>query len=769
MKLGLEEKLLEPPSVREAEARYRRAPGAGPVNLYAQPVQPEAWDVGEGGFSLLHYLNLAVKYRWLLICAVVLGLATGIVATLLTTPVYRASATIQIDEEPAKVVAVESQRPTQSTGADKFYQTQYELLKSRALARRVVAREGLANNPRFMGQWRKSAAAKAPSRTAAERAARSALAAGLVSDQLQIEPVRLSRIVKISYESPDRAMAASIANAVAANYITWNLERRYEASSAARRFLEDRLEQTRQTLEEAQRRGNEYAQANQLITVEGGGEDGDKIATGESLLAGELSLVNSQLATATATRIQAEQRWRQAAVTPDTALPEMQANPAIQSLRTARDTAWSEYQQNLRVFKPDWPAMVDARKKIEGLDAQIAAMAASVRSGMQTDLNLARKNEIQFENEVAERKQQLLVAQGKRVEQSFINTDINTSRSLYDGMLASFKEIGLAGGISDNNVSIVDRAETPDEAIKPQMQTNLVQFGLAGLILGALIAFLLDRFDLSVKTPKEVEDELRLPVLSAIPRASADAPAHLALQDARSALSEAYYSVRTALQFSTENGAPGSLLVSSSGPSEGKTTTSLALAIGFARLNRNVLLIDADMRAPSMHKLLGCDNGKGLSNLLAGGPEIAPTLQVTGHKNLMFLACGPLPPNPAELLSGGNMRRFLAAASSRFDLVVIDGPPVMGLADSPLLASVTGGVVFVVAAGETKRDMAKVALRRLRQGQARLLGAVVTKFDLRKAGYGHGYGYGYAYGAAAPKRWPGLTASARAWLKGRPA
>jgi succinoglycan biosynthesis transport protein ExoP len=768
MTLGFEETLLDPAGPPRPPQERRARPA--PVSLYAQPVDAQEWEPREGSsFSLLHYVNLAVKHRWLLLSALVLGLAAGVVVTLLTTPVYRASATIQIDEEPAKVVAVESQRPTQTgSAADKFYQTQYELLKSQALAQRVVTREGLANNARFLNQWRKVPGALAPARTSEERTERAAAATGLVSDQLQIEPVRLSRIVKISYESPDPAMAAGIANAVAANYISWNLERRYEASSAARRFLQERLEQTRQTLEEAQRRGNEYAQKNQLITVEGAGDDGDRLATGESLLAGELALVNSQLAAATAARIQAEQRLRQASVTPDTALPEVLGNPAVQQLKASRDAAWADYQQNLRVFKPDYPAMVDARKKIETLDGQIAARAGSIRQSMRTELELSRKNEGQFQAEAAQRKQMLLAAQGKRVEQSFINTDINTSRSLYDGMLASYKEIGLAGGISDNNVSIVDKADVPREAVKPEITTNLLQFGLGGLLLGALVAFLLDRFDLSVKAPREVEEELRLPVLSAIPRATADVPAHLALQDPRSAVSEAYYSVRTALQFSTENGAPRTLLVSSSGPSEGKTTTSLALAIGFSRLNRRVLLIDADLRAPSLHKLLGCDNGKGLSNVLAGGPETAPSLQVTGHKDLMFLACGPLPPNPAELLGGGNMRRFLAAAQSRFDLVVIDGPPVMGLADAPLLASVTGGVVFVVAAGETKRDVAKVALRRLRLGNTRLLGAVVTKFDMRKAGYGDGYGYSYAYGAtAAPKR-PGL-AGALAWFKGRTA
>ncbi|MDP3491712.1 MAG: CpsD/CapB family tyrosine-protein kinase, partial [Hyphomonadaceae bacterium] len=243
---------------------------------------------------------------------------------------------------------------------------------------------------------------------------------------------------------------------------------------------------------------------------------------------------------------------------------------------------------------------------------------------------------------------------------------------------------------------------------------------------------------------------LGLPLLGTVPIAPKDLSPVRALSDPKSMLSEAYYSVRTALQFSTQEGVPSSLLVTSSRAAEGKTTTSLAIAAGFARLGLRVLLIDADLRDPSLHKILSRDNGVGLSNLLAGGVDLIPAVQPTHQKNLFFLACGPLPPNPAELLGGRKMRAFLDAARREFDLVVIDGPPVMGLADAPLIANVAAATMMIVHAGKTRREAARAAVRRLRGGDVHLIGAVLTKFDLKKAGYGyghaHGYGYGYGYG-----------------------
>lgn len=734
-------------------------PAADPIAA-SGPIPVVEQDDPGPGVNLLHYWSLVVKFRWLLLTAAVLGLAAGAAATMLTTPIYRATATVQIDTEPAKITAVQSQRETDAwTSSDTFYPTQYELLKSRALAQRVVANENLATDAKFMNQWAKKGQETTPKAASAkDRAALTDRAVGLISSRLQIEPVRLSRVVRITYESPDPQIASRIANAVASNYITWNLERRYNASAEARRFLETRLEQTRENLEDSQRRGNDYAQRNQLITIEGAaavGPDGKSdslVSTGESLVAADLASVNQQLAAATAARIQAEQRWRQASSTSDLALPEIISNPTFQTLKASRDSAWSEYQQNLRVYKPDWPAMVDARKKVEALDNQIAVQASALRSALQTELEVARRNEGQFQAEVNKRKGELLASQSKRVEQSFINTDINTSRSLYDAMLSSYKEIGIAAGVADNNISFVDKALTPGHAFQPNPRRNLIQFGLLGVALGALVAFLLDRFDLTMKVPVDLEQELRLALLGTVPVSPKDLSVRKGLDDPKSILSEAYYSVRSALQFSTEDGAPASLLVTSTRPGEGKSTSSLAIASGFARLGLRVLLVDGDMRDPSLHRVLSRDNGVGLSNLLASGSEMSPAFQPTSYANLTFLAAGPPPPNPAELLAGRKLRAFLAFAREHFDMVVVDGPPVMGLADAPQIAGVTAGTVMIVEAGRTNREVTRAAIRRLRMSNARILGGILTKFDLKKAGYsyghanGYGYGYGYGYG-----------------------
>lgn len=742
-----------------------------PHRVIEAPVEPQTPD--GSGWNVFQYWCFAVKHRWLLAAALIAGLALGTVATLLTHRVYRATATVQIDEEPQKVVAVESQRPAQSGGGDeKFYQTQYELLKSRALALRVADSERLATDPRFLKQAGLKAA----------RDARADATADAISKHLFVEPVRLSRIVKVSYESTDPVLAARIANAVAANYVQWNLERRYNASADARHFLEGRLQQFREALEAAQRRGNDYAQRNQLITIGGSGGSGAETgATGETLAATDLATVNDQLAKATAERIQAEHRWRQAMTTPDLALPELASRDATQKLVTARDTAWAEYEQKSTVFKPDYPEMVEARHKIDAFDRELATEANAVRQGLKTEFEVARKNEAQFQGEVDRRKRELLASQGKRVEQGFINTDIATTKSLYEGMLASYKEIGIAGAIGQNNLSIVDRAIVPKRAIKPSLSHNLAIFGALGLALGGAIAFIRDRLDTSIKIPEDVEEKLGLPLLGAVPVARKNVPPVSALQDAKSPLTEAYYSVRTALEFATEEGAPRSLLVTSIRPGEGKTISCLAIAMGFARLGLRVLLVDGDMRDPSLHKLLAGQNGVGLSNLLAGGDEVHPAVQPTSLKNLSFLASGPLPPNPAELLGGSRMRSFLHVARETFDLVIIDGPPVMGLADALQVASQTEGTAVVVEAGQTKQQLALATIRRLQAGRGRLVGAILTKFDLDKAGYayrhahgpGYGYGYGYDYGrdssheplsGLALRRFPGR---ALAWFGGR--
>lgn len=748
--------------------------GDGSIRLIEarQPPEPDE------PLNLLQYWNLLVKHRWLLASMVTLGLLAGTLVTLFTKPVFQATATVQIDREPRKVVAVGSQRDQGDwSDRDTFYQTQYEILRSRALAHRVAANEKLGEDSEFLSQ-RKGASISAKRRKALSAAAgRTEVAAELVSENLEIEPVRLSRLVKVSYRSSDPDMAARVANAVVENYITWNLERRFDASSDARRFLEERLKQTREALEASQRRGNDYAQKNQLITLgDGGVGDGavEPAAAGASLAASDLAMVNQQLASATSQRIAAEQRWRQAVSTPDMALPEMLSNPSAQTIKAARTAAWVDYEQNSRIFKPEWPAMADAKRKIDALDQQLAAQAASIRDSLRSEFLAAQKNEAQLRAKVEQGKRELLSDQAKRVEQGFINTDTSTSKSLYEGMLASYKEIGIAGAIGENNVSFVDKADAPVDPIKPQPAQILLRFGLLGLALGAMLALLRERLDNSIKLPEEVERTLGVALLGTIPLAPKETVVAEALEDPKTPISEAYHSLRTALQFSTEDGVPSSLLITSPGPAEGKSTSALAIASGFARLGMRVLLVDADMRDPSLHTLLSRDNSIGLSNLLAGGPEIRAVVQSTQFENLRFLPCGPLPPNPAELLGGGRMRVLLKACQTEYDLVVLDGAPVMGFSDSPQLANLAAGTVLIIEAGRTRRDFARAAIQRLRLSRGRLLGSVLTKFDAKKVGhaYGHSYGYGFGNGfeyggKSSAKPEPASRLAARKWLTGK--
>jgi capsular exopolysaccharide synthesis family protein len=260
-----------------------------------------------------------------------------------------------------------------------------------------------------------------------------------------------------------------------------------------------------------------------------------------------------------------------------------------------------------------------------------------------------------------------------------------------------------------------------------------------------MLAFLLEALDQAIRRPADVEAKLGLPVLGAIPLLDKGIQPLEALGDVRSAFSEAYFSIRSVLGFSTKDGVPKILSITSARPEEGKSTTAFALARGFARLGMRVLLIDLDLRNPSLHKVVGADNRRGASSLLTGALRLDDAIQRTNWECLFVVTSGPLPPSPAELLTGPRLRAVLSEASGLYDMVIIDGPPVMGLADAPLIASVATGAIVTIEAGRTTRAQAQAAVRRLRQANAHLLGVVLTKFDPRGQGAGYGYGYGYSY------------------------
>lgn len=703
-------------------------------------------------FDLAQYWRLAVKHRWVILSAFLACVLASVAITLLMTPIYSAKATLQIDRESARVLNVDDVQPRETMySGEEFFQTQYGLLRSRSLAERVVDSLGLAASDAFIKQMGATAPARG-NRTAAEYSrVRRETAIRLVMANFSVAPVRGSRLVEISFDSPVPALSASVVNAYAENFIQANLDRRFESSSFAREFLEEQIAQTKAKLEETERALVSYATAEGIVNLSEPGFDG--AGQTQSLAGTNLSALNASLASARAARISAEQRWRQARSAPIMSQPEVLQNPAIQRLTEQRAQLDSQYQQQARVYREDWPAQIQLRSQIEELDAQINEIARGILASIQGQYVVAANNERALQAQVEALTDEVQDLRNRSVDYNILQREVDTTRTLYDALLERYKEVGVTGTVASNNISIVDQAQVPTAPSKPNLLVNLALAAMLGLGLGALAAFVLEALDESLATPEDAESKLGLPMIGVIPLLTREQTPREALDDIRSPFSEAYYSLRTALQFSTPEGVPASILVTSSRPAEGKSTTAYATALNLARIGKRVMLIDGDLRNPSMHRIVGVENAAGMSNLLAGAASLEQVVQATSEPNLGMVPSGPLPPNPAELWGGDRLRAILTEMLGEVDHVVIDGPPVLGFADVPLLSAAVGGTLFVLESRGTRRTQARGALRRLTMGNGRLLGGVLTKFNTKANQYGgYDYAYDYSYGESAKQR-----------------
>jgi len=695
--------------------------------------------------DLLAYWRTVLKQRWTILACIVIALIVGLGATLLMRPIFTAQSSLQIDREQARVVSKDAATPIDNTvNGEEFFQTQYGLLRSRSLAIRVAESLGLARNDDFIKQMAARPRAGAQPDPDSARTIRREQVLKLLSKNLGVHPNRGSRLVAITFSSPDRALSARMANAFAENFIAAALDRRYESSSYARDFLEKHLAEVKAKLEDTERQLVAYATSQQIIQLNDAGQ-GAAPGPQQSLAAANLQSLSSALSAAKASRVQAEARWREAQRTPGMGLSEILQNPTVQQLSQDRAKLMAQYQLDLSIYKPGYPDMLQLKAQIAETDRQLALQAADIRKSLEGQYQAALNNEHTLSGQVNGLKGDVLDLSKRSIQYTILQREVDTNRTLYDGLLQRYKEVGVAGGVTTNNISIVDRAEPPLLPSSPRPVLNLLLAGMAGAVFGVAFAFLREALDQAIRTPADVETKLGLPLLGSIPILKAGVQPAEALADLRSGLSEAYQSLRSALQFSTNDGFPKTLLVTSPRPGDGKSTTALALAQNVARLGFRTLLVDADLRNSSLHKLIGADNRTGLSNVLTGAATLAEAIQSGKAPNLFVITSGPLPPNPAELLAGGRLRKFVGEAAGVFDMVIFDGPPIMGLADSPLVSAVVAGTILVIEAGQTGRSQARAAFGRLAMARAHLLGVVLSKFNARQASYGYGYGYQYDY------------------------
>jgi capsular exopolysaccharide synthesis family protein len=720
--------------------------------------QPSQWrsnfeDDDDDTINLREYWQIIVKRKWTVITFFAIVMVSVMTATFLMTPIYRSSLTLQIDRQEAKVVEYQTVTPNEMpTDAREFYQTQYELLQSRALAQRVIDQLNLAEHPLFSKAEGFSFSALIrdllPSEPVVTPGNPEDFERNRVVEQylaqLKVEPVRNSRLVKIHFESADAALASRIVNAVSDSFINTNLERRMDASSYAATFLQERLQQIKLKLEESEKALVEFAREEQIVRS----GDNDSIDTQV------MQEFTTALARAQQERIRAESLARQLKGGNIDGLPIVLDNKVIHEFKSQKARFETEYQENLKVFKPAYPKMMQLRGQIDEMQRKIDEELANIRSGIRAAFESARAEEAMLQAKMDESKQTVLSIQDRSIQYNILKREVDTNRQLYDGLLQRYKEVGVAGGVGINNVSVVDRAEVPVSPHKPNKKLNALIAAVLGLFGGIGLAFLFEHLDDTVKGSDDVERLTGLPVLGVVPmvgKAGASSDRDLVieqLQDMRSGFAEAYRSLRTALQFSTAEGMPKVLMITSASMGEGKSTTALALAVNMAQAGSRVLLIDADLRKASLHRKLGIDNTRGLTNHLAGDAEPVDVTQQTRYEKLFVIPSGPLPPNPAELLGGQKMAALLDLARTRFDCIVVDGPPVLGLADAPLLGSIVDGIALVVESTVTRKDFVVGALKRLHGTRSHVLGTVMTKVDGRSGSYGYYHSYYYQYGGA---------------------
>lgn len=683
------------------------------------------------------------RSRWILIGGAILGIVVGLTAALLSTRIYTATSTLQIESQAPAVLGnnADATNTTAEASGKDYLQTQVVILASRTLLERVARSLNYVKDPRFFDQLEIDQPDAAPGTPAYVRAVVSALSSGL-----EIKATEDTRLVTVSFSGPDPKQAQDIANELGKQFIQSTLERRFSTTDYSRRFLQQQIEQTRQQLEQSERALIEFAQASGITSV---GKGGEASATTGSLTDANLASLNNAYAKARADRTLAEQRWNSTSQGPLTSIPEVIGNSTVQSLQTQRAAKEAELQGELQRHVEEYPSVQQLRAQIASIDSMIDTVSRRVKSSIQEQYGIARSQEAGLARSVAALRSASLNEQSRGVQLSILRRDADTNRALYDALLQRYREINATSGVTINNISVIDPAELPYVPVWPKPIFNVLIGLIAGVIFGILIAILRERLNDTIRSPDEIEQKFGIPLVGLLPMVKGEDVSQGVL-DPKSSFSEAVYSIRTALQLATTHGIPRSLAFTSTQEGEGKSTTAMAVAREMAHSGTRTLLIDADLRRPSLHRIFQFDNAAGFSNYLTGQAETAALIRHTDVSGLDVMTSGPVPVSAPRLLAPTALAPALEALAREYDLIILDCPPVLGLADALQLATAAEGTIYIHEVGKASQHQTRSSLRRLVRGGASLIGVILTKFDFERDGYAaYGYSqYYYSYASA---------------------
>ena len=692
---------------------------------------------GEAEAGLIDFWQiLRVLQRWWWLIALIVTLITAATAVILfrATPMYKASALLEVKQEERNVVNVSE---VESIVVDQeFLTTQIELLQSESLIESTVESLNLLRDPYL-------APLDNPEWQALPRDEKVRSVVFNFGGNLNVTPVGRSLLIRVSFEHDNPAQAAKITNELTKNYIDNGLARKLNATAFASSFLEERLETVRASLEGAERELVSYASENDIIIVNG--EDAQD-ATG-SLDMTALKTLNTELTTASVARAEAETAYNQSLQSSFT--NELLDNDALSRLKAARIDLNSEYLEKLSIYKPSFPEMLELKSRINLYDEEIEdktrEIISSARNKYKDDYERAQSKESDLRGRVSALKTSVVDVREKSIDYNILKRQVETERTQYEALLQRLKEVSVADDLGSDLVQVVDKAQTPRFPFKPNRLRGILLALILSSALGFGIAYAIELIDDHIKGPDDVKTKLNQIIMGVIPISKDPDELLTELVDPQTSVSEAYSSLRTNLQFSGPDGGPRVIQITSTRSGEGKSVSSLGTALRFAGLGQKVLLVDADMRLPTFMQTGNASIG--LSGVLTSRTDFASQIQKTRYEGLDLLPSGVTVPNPSEILASERFDEFLEFARNNYAYVIIDSPPVLGLADAPILGAKVDATLLVIEAKRLRTPNIKASLERLRNSGTKVLGIVLSKYKAQSKGYMDYYQYTYGDGA----------------------
>jgi len=758
---GNEQNKMEVFTPRDVRVERRRALPGGlrPAKMEKPP-------------DLVAWWRIIRKRRWTVLTAFVALFLTVLVGSIMEKPVYRAKAMIEIDKEDPNVANPQELFQVDEV-SDAYLETQYKVLGSDDLAERVIHQLALEQQTEFLPSnmhwpWSASAAA-APASASADASAAvpdpmvQATVLKRFQDRLDVRPVRRSRAVELRFDSQNPELAARVVNAVVDNYIQKNFQARWDAAQKASSWLSQQLQELKSKLENSENDLQKYAADNGLLYLET--EKGDS----ESIVNQGVHGIQDELTKAEADRFQKESLYRLVQAGDLASLPGVFDNKLLQDLTVRLADLQREHAQLASTFTEDYPKVKEIQSQIDEIQSSLEGERRHAAQKISNDYLAAVRREKLVRESFARKQAEANQVAEKSVQYGILNREVESNKGLYEGLLDRLKEASVSASLKAGNIRVVDPGTVPYKPIAPNYPLNLGLATFLGLGLGVGMAFLKEHLDQTIRYSEDVFNYLGVPVIGFVPtfgalngkkpnsNARADRELILGLSEARnasggvllddhsrsqlgihrgSAFSEAFRELRTSVILSSSGRFANSILVTSAQPGEGKTTVAVNLAFSLAQLGQPVLLVDADMRRPSIQKYFP-QRGSRLSSYLAGQGAWQQMVFPTSVRGLSVMHCGPVPENPSELLSSDRMRAMLQESMATYRFVILDSPPLLNRADSRILGSMVGATILVVKGGETPRQVVQYAESQARSVGTNLIGVVLNNLGTSMNDYSY--------------------------------